>query len=238
MGKFKRSKSGKRRRWHLSLGELPEHWNNPVSCFKAVLAELKKEKEIKKYTVIGFRHNKSIFLFKIKLPFWQRSVVFNIFLYEKNSTECAIRQSQPLSFDVVLGRQTPQESIEQHVKEWLAIIKSGLDVEEVTIEKLNNFFKQSGLPFSVKKSQEEIDIEEKIDMVVEGYDFPVGIQLKTNPKDWVEHKKKYPKVPSILLNAKTPAKKIAQAIKKITVAISQSRVAEHVNLLNVLKAPS
>lgn len=239
MGRFKRSKSRKRLRPLDFKGvQLPERLKNIVPVVNEVLFKLCKQKILKSYQVLGLRMNGGIFSFEIKFPFWSNvSPHLHLFLCERNPTECAITQTKyRLSFELLLGDQVTFESVYKHFCDWIDIIQSGLRLEERVVENLNSYYQQSNQPYRVRHSTEEEDQHQKFDVVVDGFHKPFGIQLKKNVREWNEHKKQNPNVPSIYLSKADP-KTLASAVKQIAESLKDKRI-EHINLNLTQKPPT
>lgn len=230
MGKFKRSKSKPRNQ----RGVLPAGWDLVIPIVKKVFSSLVQEKQIKEFKVEGFRFKKSTFLFEVFFPFWERPANFHVFLSHNTLRECSIRQPKNLTFELLTGSQVIESQVREQVIQWLGIIKSGLCLEDVTIEKLNIYYKQSGIPLSVQKSSQEEDMKEKFDLIVSGFEKSerIGIQIKKDYDGWIQHQNKYPHVPSILLDFSTPIKSVVKAINLI-----EKKSIGHVDL-KFKKAPS
>ena len=109
------------------------------------------------------------------------------------------------------------------------------------LEKLNQYRENGKFRFYVRKAHLMEDVEKKHDIVVSIISNPqnfqsIGIQIKKNIKEWVQHRKKHPNVPSILLDFSTPPELIAGAVHLIAKSLSEKNFTEHINL--TLKAPS
>ncbi len=243
MGRFKRSGSGKAKRplrepLPLDVALLPEHFQKIVPIVNNVLFKLYQEKRLKRYEILGAGFDGKLFSFTIKFPFWETiSPKVHLFISPR-SHECAISQTKGrIDFELLLGKGVTEDQVYDQFFELIMIIEGGLFLETFTIEKLAEYYKTSGVRMSVEKPTEHEDMRKKFDMIVVDEDTKerTGIQLKKKFEDWIQHRNRFPNVPSILVDAQNTAKELDSAVRRIILS-AKKQFTEHINL-KLLKPP-
>ncbi len=231
MGRFKRKKSLPRVRKKAleSLHEkIPDKWLHVYSVARRVFETLKKEGKIKTFTTLGSQTSDLSCSFEVVFSFWHRLRNINFFISE-NPKRCSIQQSDLDSFNVLIGREVQVAELVQQFQDWIDISQSGLKFEDRIVADLNTWFLSHDPSIFIRKATKYEDQKEKKDVFVVSENFSVGIQVKTDVKNWVKHRREYSSVPSILIPKDYAIDVLVEKILFIFDSFKEGTI-EHVNM--------